>query len=556
MSQLNEKSRYGKNLLLQFLLSAVFSGVTASVRPPLNMAFGAIAALLNWSVTIGVLYGIGRWFGLRIDFLEAYYQQVPTGFDREKLRALPRTAAGPDTQLPDIRALSGGDPRAGASGYRPSEERSFDWEKLLSVEYIRYAGLILIITSIFAFLFKIEWSLACKIGASFIAAALGIIGAEVLTRRTKPVLAGALFLIGFAFAQFGTTLLFKYFQLQQDTGLLGSGNFWLVAKILLTAAAALGLLRYRASFVPTVFFVVAYLTPVSLMQVLDVLSTEAGLVFVVAISMLALVFAVSLDRWGIALVNVILANTYAISFMQPVQEQWQSLYGGVPTEELSVIVSRNMHSFLAVAILFMLHGAAGTVHALRRSRGTNAAAARQADGLEIVELALAHVYGLSSLVSIQANIPRLQGYYGVTLLAASTFTFVMFLVVRSRPVSSRYAEVMLNLALAISVVGMFVNTRGTWTAIVFLLFSCLLIYVSFAMGTLRTRGYAFAALTVSMIKLYFECFELFDSISGTAMVLIIGVVLMVLSFKLENIKSLIGKRHSGGGAPMPSGDAG
>jgi di/tricarboxylate transporter len=66
-----------------------------------------------------------------------------------------------------------------------------------------------------------------------------------------------------------------------------------------------------------------------------------------------------------------------------------------------------------------------------------------------------------------------------------------------------------------------------------------MIYVSFTLGTNRTKGYAFVALTVSLFRLYTTSQELFDSIPGTVIILFIGVVLLGLSYKLETIKRVV-----------------
>ena len=531
MQQSSETSRFGSNLFLQFILSSFCGVLTYSISPPLNYIFAALGTILNWSVSIGVIYALFRLAGTRVESLEAYYQKVPLGWKEGGLGSL--------ADAPIAVNLSRSNRRSNAT----SSAWEFEWEKILSVEYIRYAGVLLIISSVFAFLFRIEWDLWCKIAATLVASMLALAIAEIGRQRGKNSVAGSCFLISFAFAQFGLTLFYKFYLLANETGNLGSVDFWLAAKVALTLVAVVGLFRYRSQFVAVLYFIIAYFTPLSMMRVSAQIEPDSMLLFVLAVSLIALGSALSLNRYGVALLNFAVACTYSMTLLKPVSKHWRFLDSSADTSAISESVLQNSHAFVAVAILYCLHMLSGSLHMLGNQKRVLALKGESKEYeptvVEVFELLVVQMLGMFSLVSLQANIPQLGGYYGATLLTASAISFLLFLVLRSSKIDNIYTEIMLNLALAISVIGMFINTRGSWSAIVFLLFSCVLIYVSFALGSLRTRAYAFTALLVSMLKLYFECSELFDSLSGTFMILIVGVILTVLSYKLDSIKSII-----------------
>lgn len=527
MAETTQSSRFALNLITQLFLGTALTAMASLWPTPVNIIFGTIAALLNWSFMIGLLYSVIRMMGTKIDRLEWYYQHVPFGFP---FNSVGGTAS---TQAPT------------ADRSRPAETLStpVNWERFFSVEYIRYAGLILIISAVFAFLFRIEWSLPYKIAASFLASFAAIVAAEVGRTKNRERLAGSCFLVSFAFAQFGLTLLFKYFLQEsgpQHASLFAELNFWLAVKFGLTLICVFLLRRYPASFVPLVFFIIVYLSPVSLLRVIPVLPTSSGLLFVLATTVLALTYAVHNLRYEVQLLNAVFANLYAFSFINAVNRAWVTL-SPFPVGQDTGAIEQNIQIFMCLACVFLLHLAAGAMH-VARLEGEDEDIAEKNLSLPVSELVVYHVLGMSCLIGAQANIPQYNGYYGLTFIVTASLSFFVFLLLRNRKIDNSYTEVLFNAALLLSVVGMFLNTEGTWTAIVFLLFSCLAIYLSFVLGTFRTRVYAFAALTVSMFKLYVECSDLFDSIPGTAMILVIGVILMVLSYKLEGIKSLVASR--------------
>ncbi len=542
-----QASRFGINLVAQFLIGILLPLIGSSAGHPLTPILYCVAALAHWSFAIGLVYGFFRLFGARADGLEWYYQHVPVGL----------SSAGDAPPQGDSITAGGGARQSAPIGsfIKASAPKSeIDWERFFSVDYIRYAGLILIVSSLFAFLFRIEWSLPYKIIASFLGAAAAIVFAEVGQRKNKELLAGSCFLLSFALAQFGFTLLFKYFAQDADASLLGSTETWIVVKTIFTALGIVGLTRYRAGYLPVVFFIIAYFTPLSLLRVVPEIPLNSELGFVIVMSLITLTFGVLRTHYEVTLVNVLSANCYALSLFRPTRAPWEILSKNLALVDGHNVNQRNFAVFVGLALLFVLHIVAGMFHALRcKSADESSSGAEAPTGnrsidaqgdwtLAIFQLLLTQVIGAISLSAVQTNIPAIEGFVGITLLISSMVSFCSYFVLRTSGLNNSYTEVLLNSALFISTIGMFLHVHEPWTAIVFLVFSCIVIYVSFVLGTLRTRVYAFAALTVSMIKLYSECNELFDSISGTAVILVIGVVLMVLSYKLEDVKSLLTNR--------------
>jgi hypothetical protein len=535
---LPQKSRLLLNLTAQLCLLIACGIASAAAPAPIDSVAAAAVTIVSWSLTLGLIYSVLRVFGARIEAVEWYYQNVPVGMWSQDVIPLENIPTSPGQSIPPPRLVSSAAPS--------SPPAPINWNKFLSVEYIRYAGLLLIITSLFAFLFRIEWSLPAKIAASLCGATGSLLFAEFLHRKQKATLSGSCFLGGIACLQFAATLCLRYFQGAPVPGLLGSLDVWLIVKVGMTAVAGLALFRYKASFVPLGWLLIAYATPLSAVHVVSSIPTISGLAIALALTVLSIAFAVPLRNHGVVLANSFLANILAITFSSPTHPSWIGRADQTTATYAAYSSSLNIQLFATVAFIFLLHLVAGVAFAIaRKPVGTDAktpeglATIEGEEQMAIFESVAAHTLGAGALIAVQATIPSFTGFYGVTLLLASCASFISLLVVRQKGVQGMYVEVLLNLALLMSVIGMFLNTHGAWTAIVFLFFSCFIIYLSFVLGTLRTRVYAFAALTVSMFKLYFECSELFNSIPGTAFVLIAGVVLTVLSYKLEGIKAAL-----------------
>lgn len=523
-----QRSRFGINLVSQAILLSMAQAFAQATPVPFNKIFMTLSVLLSWAFSIGLVYGFFRMFGARGSNFEAFYQNFPIG----SLKAMREALEGDANQTSGSQGMPSESAAAMTQRMDEAKQRKKNWEQFLSVDFVRYAGLLLIISSIFAFLFRINWSLTAKITASAAGALAGLGLAEFTRARSHLRTAGFCFLVAVALAQFTCTLLFKYFLLFPDSGKLAQVETWLTIKTLLSVAGTLCISRYYASFVPIVFFLIVYATPLSLSSIEPDLPLYPGLAFTLAASVVALCYAVC-AKYSVALLNICCATVFALSFARMgAADSLLSQMGPLAANE------RNFAVFLSIGILFLMHTLAGAFHAMRLHK-SGGAFVRQDWTVAILELVSVQGLIAVSLCAVQYHVGMLKGYSGITLLVMSLVTFGSYIAVVKEGVRNEFSEVLLNCALIVSGVGMFLQTEGAWTAIVFLLFSCAAIYVSFVLGTLRTRVYAFCVLAVSMLKLYFECSELFDSISGSAMVLLIGIILMVLSYKIEALKELM-----------------
>ena len=498
--------------------------------------FGSI---LSWSWVLGILYAIIRLGGARIDPLEWYYQNVPLGL----LKSFSQADMANSKSDPSFKEV-----RVGTEEDRNNDTSltGLDLGKFLSPEYVRYAGLLLIVSALFAFLFRIEWSLTLKIIGAFAGSVIGLAAAEYLLRTKHGRFAAVFFLVAFALGQFGTTLLLQYYQVQVDNSAGKLAVYWLVLKTGISTAAGFGLLRYRSSLAAVGWLIIAYMTPASLERVVHTIPLQFNLTFTIVMAIVSLGLARVLTSQKLAITQCIIGNAFVLSLLVIGYDSSIKFSQYLSVMFLEYTLSPPMQMFIAFAVLFLLQIISSASFAVeRQSQATgNAASSNFQEGvieerLGYFELVLLHIVGAITLIVTQNLTPQIDNYFGITLLSTASISFIALLIVRSKGVSGRYADTLLNLALLLSVGGMFLNTRGPWSALVFLAFSCAMIYVSFTLGTNRTKGYAFVALTVSLFRLYTTSQELFDSIPGTVIILFIGVVLLGLSYKLETIKRVV-----------------
>lgn len=533
-------SRFGLNLLLQFVLASLLGGMGASLRGPFGALLSSTGQLVYASFAFGVLYGFFRLLGVKGGALEQFYQNFPMGFMTMDTSAAP-TAVG--TSVPvssSIRSESS----AGGEGTPSSAQdwqttsvvsapsSSFDWDDLFSVKYLRYMGLLLILSAAFSMLFRLEWNTTQKLVASLISAIACLAGAEFFKRRHVPALASGLFLPGFACLQFCLTL--GYLLLVQDDPGAVSAPLWLGVKLVVTIGCLPLLSRYSADFTDPIYFIVAFISPIAL-ETFGGAAVGGGvgvvplIIFLFALSAVACGWAVMRERVDVLMVALLLAFILTFSAVIP-----RHIYATSGSQ--GSFAEHAYEVFLFTIALFVLH--LGSAAALHLSNGQRWA------GLLSAHAVLTHILAGAGAGSAQDWIPELKGYLGVTLVGMSLLTFAAHLFLRSKEVRTAYSETLCQLAMAVSAIGLFLQVEGTWTAIAFLVYSCITLWLSIHYSSKTTRIYAFLMLTVSVFKLYATSSELFDSLSGSSVILIIGVVLMGLATRLERLK-----RSEAGGEP-------
>ena len=518
-------SRFGLNLFLQFVLATLLGWVGNTIRGPLGELLTGTGGLVYVSFSFGVLYGFFRLLGVKGGVAEQFYQNFPMGFmniesGSSALRTPGTSAAIDSSPSGASTALDAGAAEARTEWQetsvvgKRSATTSFDWDDIFSVKYLRHLGLLLIISAAFSMLFRLEWNTTQKLIASLFVSVASIAGAEFFKHRHNPALAAGLFLPGFACFQFSLTLAYVLFVQGSADGI--SPELWLAVKLVVTIGFLPLLTRYAADFADPIFFVIAFISPIALVTyggaaVGSGIGVLALFTFLLALSCVASGWAIARERVDVLLVSLLLVFILSAFLVSPGQLRMHS--------------SEVFAFSLAFFVLNIVAGAMLHVGSDQRWGSLLSAHA-----------VLTQLLAAMSAGTAQEFVPQLKGYTGITLVGMSLLTFGAHLLLRSRGVVSAYSEVLCQLAMAVSAIGLFLQVEGTWTAVAFLVYSCITLWLSIHFASKTTRIYAFLMLTVSVFKLYVTSSELFDSLSGSSAILIIGVVLMVLAARLERLK--------------------
>jgi hypothetical protein len=165
--------------------------------------------------------------------------------------------------------------------------KPFDWHKLFSFQFLRFAGVLLIITSVFSLLFNIHWELLYKIIASAVSGLILLGGAEWLRTR-KGGISPFLSILAFALMQFSLTLLYQYALGTSWPESLKNPDTWLYAKVALTVVMLFTMTRYPAAWMPLLYVLVGWFSTISLTYVSATVTPMATAVFIVAMTSLVL----------------------------------------------------------------------------------------------------------------------------------------------------------------------------------------------------------------------------------------------------------------------------
>ena len=496
------RSLFGLNLLAQFVLFLVLGGIAWQLPDGLSDLASLAASFLIVLFLFGLLYGFFRLLGIRSSGLEGFYQRFPMGMFSE-----------------------GGEALASATAGKPSEENSsgdvslhFEWKRLCSFRTLRFAGALLIITAIFSLLFNIDWTLLQKILVCAVVGAGALGAAEWAHRGGKRQAASLLSLLSFMLLQAALTLLALYAVEQGWPPLLQSSHVWLAAKFLFTCAFLFTMFRYPSDLESPLYFTIAYASPMMLLWNGFPVQFPVGLVFLVLMSALALPLGRKQGQpllWPIAS-----AFSNAYIYLLFTQELSQGR-NPVPVTILALI---------AYALFFLMH------LILASSRAVRSAGSSQ---LDLVHAIAIHVFAVLGIVALQGSAWFIDDYLGFFFLAVALMTFCAYMATHQRVRDHRWNELLLNLSIIISAAGLFVQTQGQWSAVVFLLYSCGILWYSLHVASIRTRIYGFLILGVSLVKLYFQFTEIFESIPGSLAILVIGILLVALSYKFEAVKDVM-----------------
>lgn len=502
-----QSSRFGLNLTAQLAGAVLLSYYSSRLPLEFREASGTIQTFLYASFSFGLIYGFFRMCGTRGGVLEWYYQHVPFGL----VRAFRSNEAKQDA--------SASSPWSG----RPvtHEMKNFSWELLLTPRYIRYAGILLIVSAVFAFFFRIRWDALQKILAADLGAILLVGAAEWAHRKQSELLSALTFLVSYALFQFSLTLIFSV--LQEDPGApLAHIELWLSLKVITMVLGLPLLRRYAAEYSAIVYVFISYSAPLTVYRVVPVIDPVVGLLWTVTISLVTLFYAAQTRSFELAPLNSVLAAAHALLFYGA------SLYGLIagPIEPVAIA------TFVTLAVLFLMQLGSDLLAHLRDPRLD--------ERLLSANAVISHVVTALALTSVQTRIPALAGSEGFTCLGLSFAGCLGCFTLSRIGIRNRYVELLLHIALTLSAIGLFLQTKGTWTAVVFLLYSCVALAASLLAPSRTTKAFAFFVLTLSIVKLYTEGGRLFDSITGSGAVFLIGCLLLVLSTRFDALKQRLG----------------
>jgi hypothetical protein len=463
--------------------------------------FNSLGSILIASSMFGILYGFFRLFGAKGGAIEAYYQNVPLGLFR-KPSSEPKLEPTNNDEL--------------------TNKTNDETLQIISPEkLIQYAGLLLILTAFFSMLFRINWELENKIAASFIVMCLSIWGAYKL-QNSSDTWSSVLELIGFAALQFNITLISKWLLVNQVILFTNFIEIILSIKLLLAALYYSKVLRTKSGFTYPVFFLTIYLGPTSLTHLGLTLNYIYGLIFVLITSAFALNLSIKNHSCGLMIVNLIAAAYYISNFITP--------YG---VADGTSITSQNesILGLVSTSILFIAQITTALLFHLKHKRSNN--------GVEIIHLLLAHLTVILLISSYAYLIPPIYAHIGLIFVIFSIIPGCAYFKLQSMQINSRITSCFLNCSIAISSFGLIIETSGPWSAIVFLGYSCLILWYSILQPHRQLRLFALLMLILSIFKLYFECSKIFNSLSGSAIILLFGVLLLLIANKIERIKQIL-----------------
>lgn len=490
------QSRYSLNILSQLVLALVFSGLAISLQNPVGELCMTVATVLYWLFGFGLFYGLFRLVGLHVGILEALYQNVPVGFWMHV----------------------SGDPIPQPSTAK-EREWSLSWEQFCSFKTLRYAGILLIVSALFSLLFNIDWDLGKKIVACVAVAVLSLGAAEWFRKNKKGFAASLSSLISFALAQFALTLLFMYATENQWPDMWTSPHTWLTLKLLLTCVSLFMLWRYPSDVQSLLTFSIAYAGPLTMLYAGASISFPVGLVYLALMTAIVLTYSCMHVQPAVWILNV--AATFGYIYIL-----WQSeLSFGRDATAVSVV------ALMAYAAFYVAHVVMASSSVAHRGKPQG--------WLELLHMVFLHCVAALAVFSLQYNLWLAGEYAGAGIFLLGMGSFAASMATRRKVQSAAWHELTVNLAIIFSAAGLFIQVKGPWSAVGFLFYACAVLWFSLYQNSMRTRVYGFLILIVSMVKLYLQFSDIFNSVPGSVAILVIGGLLVMLSYKFEDLSRIM-----------------
>lgn len=496
-----QQSRFTVNLLAQFVLSLVLAGIAAELQNPVGQLCATGAWILFCLFGFGLLYGFFRLLGVRLGILEAIYEHFPVGFMlRDEMQ---------------LKAKEGHAP----AGSSKDEMASFGWEQLCSFKTLRYAGILLIVSAIFSLLFNIEWDLGKKIIAAVLVAVLAMGAAEWCKRNNRGFAASLSSLISFALAQFALTLFYQYAFQNDFAPALQNAHMVLSLKFLLTCAYLFILWRYPSDVQSLLTFAIAYAGPLTLLYAGAAVSFPVGLVYLTLMTAIVMTYSCMYVQPAVWIFNAGAVFGYTYIF-------WQSeMMAGRDVGAVSVVA---LFSYVA---FYLVHLICSTSNLMRRGKPEG--------WIEFGHLIAVHIFVALGFWSLQDTLWIASEYLGAGIFLLGMGAFAASIASRKKVNSPLWHQLTVNLAIIFSAAGLFIQVKGPWSAVGFLFYACAVLWFSLYQQSIRTRIYGFLILLVSMVKLYLQFGEIFNSIPGSVAILVVGGLLVALSYKFEDLSRLV-----------------
>ncbi len=507
--------QFGRGLLRQFLLVVLCSLLSNTVLDSgwSHQVVKLLGQVFYTTLSLGLLYGFVRLLGAKVTEVDWFYDQFPFGFLKAAFSE--RSVAISAEEV----TTSATEPSQDMTASKDSE---IDWERLLSPDLLRWLGIVLILSAVVSLLFKVEWSLSLKLIASVVSGASLLAAAVWWHQRNNQTAYALSSLAGFSLLQFSLTLGCRYVQLEGTSSLLANPDSWLAAKLIFTSLCVLFLFDFRLVYHAAAIFVVAFASPFWMKMEGFTVSPQALATFIIAMQLLFLSVwsKVRLHQfWYIGIVGsyALVADMAQASsiFSFPVL----SLPERIATLLLGVSVICYLVQFLWAGFLYRKEPS------FRPSLVLTAIATQ--------------ILFLSELYLFATNIELFKNSLGLLIVASTLAPFVMAIVAGKSEGGRRDSETLMNLTILVSSLGLFMEANDMWAALLFLSFACLITWYALRSPLARTKVYAVVALGLSVFKLYVEAQDVFKSVPGNLVVIILGTILLVLAQKFHT-----GKKNS------------
>jgi hypothetical protein len=492
---MERQSRFGMNLLAQFFLAIVTAGIAQSAPSQIADILNALAVALSGLFAFGLFYGFFRLLGANVGALETLYNSFPIGWNQQN----------PPMSNQET------DPR-------PSSQRTIQWSAICSFTTLRYAGVLLMVTAAFSLLFTIEWNLMTKIIVAAGASIALLIIAIVAKRSHRDFAAALAALASFALLQFTLTLLYQYMNTIEVSPLLQNVHTWLFVKLGCSLLAVPLIRRFPADTQALAAFVICYASPFTLQYAGGEIALPMAVVYLAFMGGFALWYGMAT-----ALPSVWIASAMgSFGYLNVIAARNVALGGA--TEPLALL------AIIASVAFLIVHVTMAGIHVLHNDgkRGW----------IDLAHVILVHVFMVLTLLNLQGIVPYLQGNVGIGIFLVGACAFCLSLATRN-VAWSVWHETTVNLAIIFSAAGLFMQVSGPWSAVGFLLYACAVLWFSLYQISMRTRVYGFLLLIVSIVKLYLQFSEIFNSVPGSLVILCIGGFLVFLSYKFQDLEKII-----------------